>query len=545
MIGLAIIGRICKQYTKTPCIKCGNKRLKIKPTHEMSSKRRNSNSLSISISAKQHQITKFMEKNSDLTKGFAKASSTKSALQEHCTKAGAATAIVKKGVNNKRTRPDTISPESITHSQPTKKQIIDMPGEIIEREDNKGDNPLNLELMELKRQLFEGFDALIDEKLSPLKKDIQELKNKRKLECSELNVETLTRKIKQSDAKHKKLENRLSQIEDQLLEKNIIFQGFPETEFEDSDDAKRKVIKAMFMSMPGIDEEEKKANASKTSIECVEHLGKYNPLRARPVKVRFGNKSDADHVLKQRKKLPKGIFVEKEYSKATEHERRLLHPIIKAARRLENYKGLSRLDGPQLVIDGKCYNRENLHTLPADLDTTTLCSKTDEEVLAFFGELHLFSNFHQCSFSSEGHLFHSSEQYIQWKKACFFGDTIAQERLLNSDDALECKNIKRDIRDYNKANWNNSAEEQCFEGIKQKFLQNPHLMQFLTATGEKTLVESSYDDTWGTGLPLSDPHCLTKSKWKSVGILGRTLMSIHGNLQSASMECQPPAPETE
>ena len=57
--------------------------------------------------------------------------------------------------------------------------------------------------------------------------------------------------------------------------------------------------------MPGADEEEKKSNASKTSIECVERLEKYNPLRARPVKVSFSNKSDADYVLKQRKKTTK------------------------------------------------------------------------------------------------------------------------------------------------------------------------------------------------------------------------------------------------
>ena len=344
----------------------------------MSNKRRNSNSLVTSV--KHHQITKFVEKNSDLTRGTAKVTSTQSARKEDCTKAAtvtstqsapkegcakAATAVAKHSVNNKRARPDTISPEGNTQGQPAKKQITDMPGEPSEcddNQDNKGANPLNPELMELKRQLFEGFDTLIDQKLSPLKKDIQELKNDRKLECSELNVETLTRKIKQSDAKHKKLENRLNQIEDQLLEKNIIFQGFPETEFEDNDDTKRKVIRAMSLTMPGVDEEEKKSNASKTSIECVECLGKYNPLRAHPVKVRFGNKTDADYVLKQRKKLPKGVFVDKEYSKATERERRLLRPIIKAARRLEHYKGLCRLDGPQLVIDGKRYNRENLHT---------------------------------------------------------------------------------------------------------------------------------------------------------------------------------------
>ena len=68
-------------------------------------------------------------------------------------------------MNNKRARPDTISPKGNTHSQPAKKQITNMPGETIEREDNKGANPLNHELMELKRQLFEGFDTFIDQKV--------------------------------------------------------------------------------------------------------------------------------------------------------------------------------------------------------------------------------------------------------------------------------------------------------------------------------------------------------------------------------------------
>ena len=39
-----------------------------------------------------------------------------------------------------------------------------------------------------------------------------------------------------------------------------------------------------------------------------------------------------------------------------------------------------------------------------------------------------------------------------------FGNTTAQEHLLNSEDALECKNIARDIRDFNRANWNSSAK---------------------------------------------------------------------------------------
>ena len=77
----------------------------------MSNKRSNSNPLC--TSAKQHQITKFVEKNSDLTRGIAKITSTESAQKEHCTKA--ATVVAKHSVNNKRARPDTISLK-VTHT---------------------------------------------------------------------------------------------------------------------------------------------------------------------------------------------------------------------------------------------------------------------------------------------------------------------------------------------------------------------------------------------------------------------------------------------
>ena len=53
---------------------------------------------------------------------------------------------------------------------------------------------------------------------------------------------------------------------------------------------------------------------------------------------------------------------------------------------------------------------------------------------------------------------------------------------------------------------------------------------------EKTLVETSYDETWGTGQHLGSRDCLTKSKWKSIGILGRILMRIRSEAQTASVD---------
>ena len=51
-------------------------------------------------------------------------------------------------------------------------------------------------------------------------------------------------------------------------------------------------------------------------------------------------------------------------------------------------------------------------------------------------------------------------------------------------------------------------------------------MAALLNMGTKNLVESSYDDLWGTGIPLSDPAVLDESRWKTVGLLRKMLMSV-------------------
>ena len=100
------------------------------------------------------------------------------------------------------------------------------------------------------------------------------MKSERKTESETLNVETVTKRFEKSDEKQKRLEERLSLIEDQLLEKNLIFQGIAESEYEDRDDVKVQVIKAIAKTMPGNDEKEKKKKAGKTSIDYVERIGR-------------------------------------------------------------------------------------------------------------------------------------------------------------------------------------------------------------------------------------------------------------------------------
>ena len=74
-----------------------------------------------------------------------------------------------------------------------------------------------------------------------------------------------------------------------------------------------------------------------------------------------------------------------------------------------------------------------------------------------------------------------------------------------------------DIANFEKEKWNNIAETLCYEGIRQKFIQNPPLMDYLLETGNKTIVEATYDNVWGTGKPLGHEECLNPTKWRSVG----------------------------
>ena len=384
---------------------------------------------------------------------------------------------------------------------------------------------LNPELTELKRQIFAGFESL----LAPLKQEIKELKDDQKeiLDGDRLlNESKITRKLEQNEEKHKKLETRIGLLEDQLLEKNVIFQGIHEEEYEDRSDVKTQIVKAIASTLDGKDFTAKKTLAGKTSIDTVERLGKYNPLRIRPVKVRFLEKKDVDHLFRNRKKLPKDVYIDHEYSHTTEKERRLVRPILRAARRMEKYKGKVRMEGPHLVVDGKHYHRQNLHTLPDDLDPIESTSKTNDTIIGFFGELHPFSNFHPCKFKVGEHEFHSSEQFIQMKAAEYFEDKVAMDRIMNASDAQECKEIARDIHNFNKTDWSKVAEELCEPGILQKFLQNETLLRYLMETGNKTIVESSWDDIWGTGQHIGGKEALNKNKWTSVGLLGKILMGI-------------------
>ena len=353
------------------------------------------------------------------------------------------------GKNNKRNREDNSSSQKSPPKKRANCGTTSMPVETTIESNEVRVKELKPKHEELKQQIFAGIKLMLD----PIKEDIEQIKlDQRGYESKAENLtgHKIQQQIIKNEVKQKKLETRISALEDQLLEKNIIFQGLTENEFEDQQETKTKIISILTTVTKGATAEDRKESAKKTPIDSIERMGKYKPNRSRPVKVKFTNKTDVSCLFKNQKKLPDGVFIDREYSKATEKERRILRPIVKAARKIEEYKGKCWLEGPYLKLDGKCYHRQNVHTLPEKLGPAEVTSVSNDNSVAFFGELNPFSNFHPCHFSLEGLDFHSTEQYIQMKKAEFFRDEIAKERIQHCEDALDSKMISKDILNFNK-----------------------------------------------------------------------------------------------
>ena len=412
------------------------------------------------------------------------------------------------------------------------------------------------EKLRLERQLYEKEEEAIkslspelakvtkillrrnDHKFDTIQSDITSLlKNAELLQKQQDQIDSLKRenvviqlRCDKIELDHAKLKQKLSKIENELLESTAIIHGVHEDKWEEGSTRYNMVVDVLAYTMYGTNHHEQLTAARKILIKKTSRLGKYNPNRGRPISVSFVYNEDCEHLLANKKYLPKGVYADKQYSEDIENTRRILRPVIRKARK-GKYKGLCRMERDEVIIEGRRYGLKNLHQLPKDISTFNCTSEETEDSIGFFGELNELSNFHPCMFTVNATTYSSSEQWIQHCKAKYFRDTITMAQVMTAEDALDCKLIARDTVGYDKRRWKEVAYQECYKGLFAKFEQNPSLKQVLLQTGEKTIVESSYDQLWGTGVPLSDPACLDKTKWHNPGILGAILMDIRTKLK--------------
>ena len=137
-----------------------------------------------------------------------------------------------------------------------------------------------------------------------------------------------------------------------VLEHSIIFKGiqeeFKETEQRISD----KIHRALSKIMQGDTDEIKLLNAQRITIKSCQRLGRFSKYRTRPISVELYHKQDIEFILENKFDLDQGIYVDREYPLDVTRKWKTLLPVLRAAKRSNEYKKQSRLEDDKIVLKG-------------------------------------------------------------------------------------------------------------------------------------------------------------------------------------------------
>ena len=244
----------------------------------------------------------------------------------------------------------------------------------------------------------------------------------------------------------------------------------------------------------------------------------------------YENSNTVNILLSNKKGLPTGIFVDREYSAETTKNRRILRPYYNAARKSTEFQRKCRMEGDALILNGTKYTVKNLHHLPEQLSGFCVGSRSNTGTYAYFGEMNPFFNFYPITFTYNGQSYNHAEQFIQSEKAKFFKDETVNQQIMTAENGFECKKLSKNIKNYRHEAWKQAAIELCEPGITAKFKQNPKLVHLLQSTEDKLIVEASRDPVWGTGISITDKDVLTREKWSGHGIMSKILMQLRSTL---------------
>ena len=373
------------------------------------------------------------------------------------------------------------------------------------------------ESVETVHQDYADLKQTISKQKEDIKQDLTDKIEKNTSQLIEINKENKVLRKENNE-----LKSRLDRIEQSQLTNNVILTGIPEGPYEQYSITKLRVQEMIAHTIGSGDINDDLEKAKAIEITRCSRVGKFRHNNARPISITFGTKDDKESFLSCKKKLPSGIFASDELPLHIKRRRDRLMPIYRLAKSIPHYRDRSKIINDKLIINGKTYQVEDISNLPTDLAAYKAAEKSNETHIIFSGELSPYSNFHHSPFNMNGQRF----QWIQYQKALTFGDSYTANQILQAETPLECKKLGYTINGVDKEKWSNIGYDKCFDGIREKFLQNPPLLSMLKTTSPKILAEATHDRIWGTGIRLHDACALDTEKWAGPGWLSRMLHTI-------------------
>ncbi|KAH6686864.1 hypothetical protein F5X68DRAFT_232197 [Plectosphaerella plurivora] len=171
-----------------------------------------------------------------------------------------------------------------------------------------------------------------------------------------------------------------------------------------------------------------------------------------------------------------------------------------------------------------------------------------------------FCQWYRCSFRDpeSGLEFSSAEQWMMWNKAKMADDKASMREIMKTSSPLEQKNMGRDVKGFEPAEWDKVKFDVVVKGNMMKFTQGDDgayskstatfdngeeptprpLREILMASGDKYLCEAlHFDRVWGIGYSEAEAGKMSRSKWGE-NLLGQALCVVRDRLRGEEAETE-------
>ena len=151
--------------------------------------------------------------------------------------------------------------------------------------------------------------------------------------------------------------------------------------------------------------------------------------------------------------------------------------------------------------------------------------EVQQNIIAFNGEDNILSNFFQCEMTLYGVTHKSAEHAFQYAKAMRCGDQNAAAQIQSATDALSAKRIGDKVKTNEQ--WNNTCEKVMTEVVENKCVQVERFREKLRSSNKHAIfVESTYNDTWGSGLDRVGTENTKQAAWPGKNLLGKIIAKV-------------------
>lgn len=176
------------------------------------------------------------------------------------------------------------------------------------------------------------------------------------------------------------------------------------------------------------------------------------------------------------------------------------------------------------------------------MDTQELIAREKNVEFHFFWTTKSpFSQFYRSEFITFGDTYTCAEQYMMAAKAMLFEDMDTLEKIdalpypegTERETPKKYKALGRQVKNFNKEEWDFFAPVPVYDGNYMKFTQNNDLKAQLLRDPEKNIVfveASPYDEIWGIGLKEDDPRAKYPAQWPGKNQLGFILTALRREL---------------